>query len=118
MYRRIITLGLPLLCVFALSGCGAPLFAGLTLAELSTAGTLISTAATGKGLGEHAMDAATGRDCRVIDAMVRDDRKLCERKNSPALNKDWKGLASIDGEPYTASPILDPGSEPRSAKGG
>ena len=118
MYRRIITLGLPLLCVLALSGCGAPLFAGLTLAELSTAGSLISTAVTGKGLGEHAMDAATGRDCRIIDAMVRSDRRLCEHKNSPTLENDWKGLANIDGEAYTALPNLDPGSEPRVAKGG
>lgn len=118
MHHRIVSLALPLLCVFALSGCGAPIFAGLTFAELSTAGSLISTAATGKGLSEHAMDAATGRDCRILDAMVRDDRRLCERRNSPALEKDWKGLASMDGEPYSAGSDLDPGSERRDAKGG
>ncbi|MBE9557302.1 MAG: hypothetical protein IMF08_10640 [Proteobacteria bacterium] len=118
MQRRIISVALPLFCALALSGCGLPLLAGMTLVELSTAGSVISTAATGKGLSEHAMDVATGRDCRIIDSMVRADRKLCERRNSPALNKDWKGLASIDGEPYTALPILDPGSEARSAKGG
>jgi hypothetical protein len=118
MQRRIVKLALPLLCALALSGCSIPLIAGMTLAELGTAGSLFSTAATGKGLGEHAMDAATGRDCRVFEAMVRSDRKLCERKNSLALEKDWKGLASIDGEPYAASPDQDPGSEPRNAKGG
>lgn len=112
MHHRFIKLALPLLGLFALSGCGAPLFAGMTFAELTTAGSLISTAATGKGLGEHAMDAATGRDCRIIDAMVRDDRRLCERKNSPALEKDWKGLASLDGKPDVAAET-DPGSEPR-----
>jgi hypothetical protein len=105
-------------CALALSGCGIPLIAGMTLAELSTAGSLISTAATGKGLSEHAMDAATGRDCRIFESMIRNDRKVCEPEDSLALEKDWKGLASIDGEPYTTSPDLDPGSEPRNAKGG
>lgn len=112
MHHRIFKLALPLLCLAALSGCSAPIFAGLTFAELTTAGSLISTAATGKGLGEHAMDAATGRDCRIFEAMVRDDRRLCERKSSLALEKDWKGLASLDAEPY--EPLeTDPGSEPR-----
>lgn len=118
MQRRIVKLALPLLCALVLSGCGIPLIAGMTLAELSTAGSLVTTAATGKGLGEHAMDAATGRDCRIFESMVRTDRKLCERKDSLALEKDWKGLASIDGEPYTVSPDLEPGSEPRNARGG
>lgn len=118
MHHRIVSLALPLLFIFALSGCGAPILAGLTFAELSTAGSLISTAATGKGLSEHAMDAATGQDCRIIDSIIRKNRKLCERKDSPALEKDWKGLASIDGEPYAASPDLHPGSEPRDARGG
>lgn len=113
MHQRFIKLAFSLLGLFALSGCGVPIFAGMTLAELTTAGSLISTAATGKGLSEHAMDAATGRDCRIVDAMVRDDRRLCERKNSPVLERDWKGLASLEGEPYAASPEMDPGSEPR-----
>lgn len=112
MHHRLFKLSLPLLGLFLLSGCGAPIFAGLTFAELTTAGSLISTAATGKGLSEHAMDAATGRDCRIFEAMVRDDRRLCERKNSLALKKDWKGLASLDGEPH-AAPEMDLGSEPR-----
>ena len=118
MRDRIITAALPMLCAFALSGCGIPLIAGMTLAELSTAGSLVATAATGKGLGEHAMDVATGQDCRVFEAMVREDREVCEPKDSPELEKDWKGLASIDGEPYAASPDMDPGSEPRNARGG
>jgi hypothetical protein len=117
MHRRFFNLSLPLLGLFALSGCSAPIFAGLTFAELTTAGSLVSTAATGKGLSEHAMDAATGRDCRIFEAMVRDDRRLCERKNSLALEKDWKGLASLDGKPH-AAPEIDPGSEPRNRWGG
>ncbi|MBE9552957.1 MAG: hypothetical protein IMF05_05780 [Proteobacteria bacterium] len=118
MQRRIVKVALPLLCALVLSGCSLPLIAGMTFVELSTAGSLVSTAATGKGLSEHAMDAATGRDCRIFESMVRTDRKLCERRDSLALEKDWKGLASIDGEPYTTSPGLDPGSEARNARGG
>ncbi len=112
------TVALPLFCLFALSGCAIPLVAGFTVVELGTAGSLVSTAATGKGLGEHAMDAATGRDCRVVEAMVRDDREVCELENSPATEKDWKGLARLEDEPSTTSPDLDPGSEPRNAEGG
>jgi hypothetical protein len=112
MRLRFVKLAVPVMGLFVLSGCGAPIFAGLTFAELTTAGSLISTAATGKGLSEHAMDAATGRDCRIFEAMVRDDRRLCERKTSLALEKDWKGLASLDEKPY-AAPEMDPGSEPR-----
>ena len=82
----------------ALAGCSAPIFAGLTLGEFGLAASLVSTAATGKGLGEHAMDAATGRDCRVLEGLARDDRKLCERADSPALDDDWKGLASLGDE--------------------
>ena len=118
MHRRAINVVLPFFCAFALSGCGVPLFAGLTIVELSTAGSLVSTAATGKGLGEHAADAATGRDCRIFEYMIRNDRKVCEPSNSPATEKDWKGLASTDAEPYKATSDLDPGSEPRDARGG
>jgi hypothetical protein len=118
MHHRFVTVALPLFCAFALSGCGIPLFAGLTIAELSTAGSFVTTAATGKGLSEYAMDAVSGRDCRIFESLIRDDRKVCEPTDSLATKKDWKGLASIDGEPYTVSPDLDPGSEPRSAKGG
>lgn len=112
MHYRYIKLSLPLLGLITLSGCSAPIFAGMSFAEFTTTGSLISTAATGKGLSEYALDAATGRDCRIFEAMVRDDRRLCERKNSPALEKDWKGLASLDEKPH-AAPETDPGSEPR-----
>lgn len=109
MRRRIITVALPLFCLFALSGCASPLLAGLTLSEFGFASSLFATAATGKGLGEHAMDVATGRDCRIIEGLARKDRKFCERKNSPALEKDWKGLASLanDTVPTNQKSSLD-----------
>jgi len=78
----------------------------MTIGEFSLFGSLFSTAATGKGLGEHAMDAATGRDCRILAGLAREDRRLCERKNSPALDDDWPGLASIgdDMDPLRRAP--------------
>lgn len=98
-----------------LSGCASPLFAGLTLSEFSFAGSLFSTAATGKGLGEHAMDLATGRDCNFMEGLVRKDRKVCERKSSSALKADWRGLASAADE--TAQPYR-PEPEPRDSPQG
>lgn len=113
MHHRLIKPALMAFGLFLLPGCSAPIFAGMTFAQFTSAGSLISTAATGKGFSEYAMDAATGRDCRIFEALVRDDRRLCERKNSPALTKDWKGLVSLDDKPHVA-PERDPGSEPRS----
>lgn len=105
----------------ALSGCGAPLLAGLSLTELATTGSLISTAATGKGFSEYAMDAATGRDCRIVEGIVRQDRHVCERWGSPASKKDWKGLTHmqpVPGETVEIGVTEDPGSERRDSRGG
>jgi hypothetical protein len=105
----------------ALSGCGAPLIAGLSLSEWATAGSIISTAATGKGFSEYAMDAATGQDCRIVEGIVRADRHVCERWGSPASRKDWKGLAHMPGVPGTTVEVgvtEDPGSERRDSRGG
>jgi len=65
----------------ALAGCSMPIFAGMTAGEFTFFGSLFSTAATGKGLGEFAMDAATGRDCRIIEGLAREDRKVCPPKD-------------------------------------
>lgn len=110
MRHRVAIAGLSLALLSALSGCASPLLAGLSLSEFGFASSLFATAATGKGLGEHAMDVVTGRDCRIIEGLARKDRKFCERKNSPALEKDWKGLASLadDTAPDAAHSGLDP----------
>lgn len=92
--------------------------AGLTVTELATAGSLATTAATGKGLSEYAMDAATGRDCRIVEGMFRADRHICERKSSPALEDDWRGFLDARAEPVVTGPVADPGSEPRDSRGG
>ncbi len=102
MRRPKLPVALIVLLAGALAGCSTPLFAGLTLGELGLVTSLFSTAATGKGLGEHAMDVATGRDCRVLEGLARDDRRLCEPEDSPALDDDWRGLADLADD--TAAP--------------
>jgi len=98
MRRMKITAALLIILAGTVTGCSAPIFAGLTVGEFSLAASLVSTAATGKGLGEHAMDAATGRDCRVLEGLAREDRKVCERQDSPVLEDDWQGLAGLADE--------------------
>lgn len=84
-----------LMLAAGLSGCAGTIVAGLTLSELLTAGSIGSTLITGKGLGEHAMDMATGKDCRIIEGAFRADRDICEEKNSVATEDDFKGLVAL-----------------------
>ena len=79
----------------AVSGCAETIIAGLTIADLLTAGSITSSILTGKGLGEHALDAVTGQDCRILDAIFRKDRAICEPKNSIATQGDFKGLVAL-----------------------
>jgi hypothetical protein len=81
--------------VCALSGCAVPLFAGITLNEVSTAGSVVSTLATGKGLGDHALDLATGDDCRFLEGLVRKDRNICETPGSPGTAGDFQGVSDL-----------------------
>jgi len=101
-----------------LTGCSMPIFAGMTVGEFGFVGSFFSTAATGKGLGEHAMDAATGQDCNILEGLSREDRKICENKGSPALKKDWRGLASLDDVTGTVPEMKRPDTPPRDGNGG
>ena len=84
----------------ALTGCAETIIAGLTISELLTTGSIVSSILSGKGLGEHALDIATGQDCRILDAIFRKDRALCEPKDSIATKGDFKGLvALLDSNP-------------------
>jgi hypothetical protein len=87
----------------ALSGCAVPLFAGITLNEISTAGSVVSTLATGKGLGDHALDLATGDDCRFLEGLVRNDRNVCETPGSPGTAGDFQGVTDL----VSAHPAAD-----------
>jgi hypothetical protein len=81
-------------CV-ALTGCAETIIVGLTISELLTAGSLVSAVVSGKGLGEHALDVVTGQDCRILEAVFRQDRAICEPKNSIATKGDFKGLVAL-----------------------
>lgn len=81
-----------LILAVSLSGCAGTIVAGLTLSELLTAGSIGSTLITGKGLGEHAMDMATGKDCRIIEGVFRADRDICEEEGSGATKMISKVL--------------------------
>ncbi len=101
-----------------LAGCSTPLFAGLTLSELGLVTSVFSTAATGKGLGEHAMDVATGRDCRVLEGLAREDRRVCEPEDSPALDDDWLGLADVPDDTTAPAQVMRSDLPPRDGRDG
>jgi hypothetical protein len=56
-----------------------------------------STAATGKGVTDHALSAATGEDCNLVEGATRKDRDICEPEGSAPTKKDFKGLGK-DGD--------------------
>ena len=78
-----------------LSGCAAPVLGALTLNHIMTMASVVTTAASGKGVGDLALDAATGQDCRMLESTFRTDRELCEDTDSPATRRDFKGLSSV-----------------------
>lgn len=118
MHRTKTPTALLIVLAGALSGCATPLFAGLTLGELGLAASLFSTAATGKGVGEHAMDVATGKNCRIVEGMARDDRTICEAEDSPAVEDDWEGLASLDGDATQTRHHVGASPPPRGGRDG
>ncbi len=56
--------------------------------DLMTGAGIASYAFTGKGLADHALTVAMGRDCRIVQGMVSRDRGICEDflpDNMPAI---------------------------------
>ena len=83
-----------------LSGCGGAAVGALTLAEISSITGIASTFMTGKDLPEHALSMATGKDCRILESILRADRELCEENNSEATQEDFQGVfALMDQDP-------------------
>ena len=81
-------------------GCALPILGTLAIGSLSvgdllTIASLSSTAVTGKGTGEHALDAVTGKDCRLLQAALRNSREWCEERDSSETEKDFHGLAGV-----------------------
>ena len=78
-----------------LSGCATPVLGALTLNHIMTTASVVTTAAFGKGVGDLALDVATGQDCRMLESTFRNDRELCEDRDSPTTRRDFKGLSSV-----------------------
>lgn len=109
---RLAAIGLGIL---SLSGCAAPAIGALTIGEVLTIAGISSTIMTGRDLGEHALSALTGKDCRFLEAALREGRSFCEERNSVATKDDFGGLVALfrndDGdvkETTVAAADLDP----------
>ena len=84
----------------------------LTLNELSSVSSIATSGLTGKSLTEMAMDLVTGKDCRIMESVMRDERKLCEERNSPATYDDFNGVLSLvrnDRPPLDVGVFIDTG---------
>ncbi|MBI3675798.1 MAG: hypothetical protein HY243_04195 [Proteobacteria bacterium] len=103
--RRVASAGIVVAVGFVLTACAAPLVAGLTIGDVSTIAGLASTATTGKGLTDHALSYATGKDCNLVESVLRKDRKLCETPGSPATQEDFKGVFKDEKPKDEATPV-------------
>ena len=83
--------GIACLCTVFLGSCVivAAVPASFVVTEV------VPHAINGKGLPEDAADLVTGKDCRVIEGIVRKDRQTCETRGSPETRKDFKGLSGL-----------------------
>jgi hypothetical protein len=107
-YRIALLSGVALL----LGACAGPVILGINIGTLSTIGSIASTAATGKGLGEHAVSAIADEDCRFIEPLFRDDRKFCEPEDSPARKDDFNGLVDLFDKGNEAPTTMVAAAEP------
>lgn len=86
---------LTVLGVSTLSGCAAPIIGSLTLSHLSTIASATTMTTKGKGAAEVALDVATGKDCRMMEGVMRKDRGICEENGSAATDEDFKGVIAF-----------------------
>lgn len=101
--------------LLGLSGCAAPVVGAVTIGEILTIAGISSTIMTGRDLGEHALSVLTGKDCRFLEAALRNGRAFCEERGSVATRSDFGGLIALferaDGkteEKQVAAADLDP----------
>jgi len=95
MRQLIATIAVLSLAGLVLSGCATAVVGGITLGEITTAAGIASVGATGKGLPDHALSAMTGKDCRVLEGIVRRNRQICEEPGSPATAEDFHGVVAL-----------------------
>lgn len=89
-----------------LSGCALPFAGPLVFTDILTGVSILSTAATGKGATEIALDVITGQDCRLFEGALREDRDFCEESGSAATEEDFKGVVAwLDDDDAPASPV-------------
>lgn len=88
---RVVLVALPLLC----SGCAVP----LQWTILSTAADGASYASTGKTTSDHALSAATERDCSLM--RIFDDESVCRDIVTVAAEEP-----AIPGRPRPKPPLV------------
>src|ERR1700722_12359634 len=91
------------ICTGYLSPCAGAIFGMPAVVATEVA----PRAVNGKGLAEDGADAVSGKDCRVIEGTLNKDRHICEKRNSAATKKDFKGMEGVVEEKspaYTGTP--------------
>tara|TARA_B100001123_G_scaffold407643_1_gene500079 strand:+ start:243 stop:716 length:474 start_codon:yes stop_codon:yes gene_type:complete len=73
------------LVVLLVSGCA-------TLNPITVGIGLVSYAATGKGLADHAIGKLTHKDCNILGGLFSPERKICEPLGSAAAQHGFKGF--------------------------
>ena len=71
----------------ALSGCFTPLIGFFPSLTVTTGANVISHKITGKGVSDHALSSATGKDCHMLDAVTPLD--VCKDKALPPMQTTW-----------------------------
>lgn len=76
-------------------GCALPFAAGVGVGEVISLASLTGTIAYNKGASDLALDIVTGGNCRIVEGLVREDRKVCEEEGSDASERDFKGVVGV-----------------------
>jgi hypothetical protein len=86
------------------SGCASPIIGALTIGEVASIAGIVSTFMSGQDLTEHALSAATGQDCRILESMLRSERDFCVDHNDATTDDDFEGVMALfdDGASNTA----------------
>lgn len=99
----------------SLAGCATQVIGAITLSNISSVAGIASTLATGQDLGEHALSLIMDKDCRFSEALLTDERDVCEEYGSPRTKNDFQGVlvagTDADGKVVRAAPMLISASE-------
>jgi hypothetical protein len=91
-------------------GCATQVIGTITLSNISSVAGIASTLATGQDLGEHALSLIMGKDCRFSEALITDERDICEEHGSPRTKNDFQGVliagTDAEGNVVRAAPMM------------